>query len=71
VAAGKTEKCADNNRLAGKFAASLCLGAPLGRCGAMPRRSQFCRSGRISALYFARLELSTLLLGRGTRKLRQ
>jgi len=64
-------KCADNNRLAGKFAASLCRWAQLGCSRAMLRRSQFYRGGRISVLYFARSQLSILLLGRVTRKLRR
>jgi hypothetical protein len=69
MAAGKTEKCADNNRLAGKFAASRCRWLQLGSSKAMLRRSQFQRGGRISVLYFARSQLSILLLERVTRKL--
>jgi len=42
----------------------------LGLNEAMMRRSQFYCGGRISVLYFARSQLSILLLGRVTRKLR-
>jgi hypothetical protein len=54
VAAGKTEKCADNNRLAGKFAASRYPLLQRGAGRVMLRRSQFYCGGRISVLYFAR-----------------